>query len=80
MSTRYEAAGTGDVRITVFQAGEEVGMDVIPEGQLGLIFNYDEVFYIQGPAEELIELMQEAIDKIKEATDPQDTERGAPPE
>lgn len=67
MTTRYEAAGTGEVRITVFQAGEEVGMDVIPEGQLGLIFNYDEVFYIQGPAGELRELMQEAIDKINEA-------------
>lgn len=66
MSTRYEGAGAEDVRVTIFPAGEEVGMDVIPEGQLGLILNYDEVFYIQGTPDQLRKLLQEALDKINE--------------
>jgi hypothetical protein len=68
MSTRYEGAGAKDVNITIFPAGEEVGMDIIPEGQLGLILGYDEVFYIQGTAEELRTLLQEALDKVNEAS------------
>lgn len=68
MSTRYEGAGATDVRVTVYPAGEEIGEDIIPEGQLGLILSYDEVFYVQGTAEELRKLLQGALDKVNKAS------------
>jgi hypothetical protein len=52
MSTRYEGAGAKDARITVHMPKTLLGEDIIPEGQIALAFNYDEVFYLQGtPAE-----------------------------
>lgn len=53
MTTRYEGAGATDTSVTVLGAGEEIGVDVVPEGQIALCFNYDEVFYIQGTPEEV---------------------------
>lgn len=70
MSVRYEGAGAKDTRITILQAGEEIGDDVVPKGQIALCFSYDEVFYIEGTASEVKELLQDAIDKITEATKP----------
>jgi hypothetical protein len=60
MSTRYEGAGAKDTRITIHQAGEEIGDDVVPEGQVALAFNYDEVFYIQGTPAEVKALLTKA--------------------
>jgi hypothetical protein len=57
MTTRFEGAAAGDVSFTILRAGEEIGVDVVPEGQIALCFNYDEVFYIQGTPEELVHLL-----------------------
>jgi hypothetical protein len=67
MSTRYEGAGAKDTRITIHKAGEEIGDDVVPEGQIALAFNYDEVFYIQGTPVEvriLITRAERAVESI----------------
>ena len=62
MSTRYEGAGAKDTRITVHAAGEEIGDEVVPEGQIALAFNYDEVFYLQGtPGEIMIALAEASV-------------------
>ena len=61
MSTRYEGAGAKDTRITIHTAGEEIGDDVVPEGQIALAFNYDEVFYLQGKPHEVRELLDKGI-------------------
>lgn len=53
VTTRFEGAGARDVKVTVVKAGEEIGEDVVPEGQIALVFNYDEVFYIQGTLPDL---------------------------
>lgn len=69
MSTRYEGAGARDVKITILRAGEEIGEDVVPEGQLALCFNYDEVFYIQGTIEDVFYVLDRArfeLRKIEE--------------
>lgn len=68
MSTRYEGASAKSTTITVHKAGEEIGADVVPEGEIALAFNYDEVFYLQGGAWDIAELLQDGLDKIKEAT------------
>lgn len=61
MTTRYEGAGAGSVRITVVGPGEEIGADVVPEGQMALAFSYDEVFYVQGTREELSRLLSKCL-------------------
>ena len=64
MSVRYEGAGAKDTRITIHAAGEEIGDDVIPEGHIALAFNYDEVFYLQGTADDLQTLLVDAMAKV----------------
>ena len=73
MATRYEGAGAKDVRITILQAGEELGQDVVPEGQIALCFNYDEVFYLQGTMEDVFWVLDRARHKLLQE------ERGTPP-
>jgi hypothetical protein len=65
VTTRYEGAGAKDTRITVHAAGEEIGDDVVPEGQIALAFSYDEVFYIQGTPGEVAELIGNAERLLK---------------
>lgn len=60
MTTRFEGAGARDVRVTVLKAGEEIGVDVVPEGEYALAFNYDEVFYIQGTLPDLFYVLDRA--------------------
>lgn len=64
MTTRYEGAGAKDTRITIHRAGEEIGEDVVPEGQIALAFNYDEVFYLQGKPHEVRQLLFEGIQQV----------------
>lgn len=64
MSTRYEGAGAKDTTITIVAAGEEIGEDEVPEGQIALCFNYDEVFYLQGRSWEVRKLLFEGIQQI----------------
>lgn len=64
MSTRFEGAGARDVRFSVLQAGDRVGVDVIPDGQIALCFNYDEVFYLQGTPREVIMALEAARDMV----------------
>lgn len=65
MSTRFEGAGAMDVKVTIAKAGEEIGEDVVPEGQVALVFNYDEVFYIQGTVADLWSLLDRARWQLK---------------
>lgn len=60
MTTRFEGAGAKDVTVTVLKAGAEVGEDVVPEGQIALCLNYDEVFYIQGTIEDVFYVLDRA--------------------
>jgi hypothetical protein len=60
MTVRYEGAAAKGVRVTILRAGEEVGVDVVPEGQVALCFNYDEVFYIQGRMEDVFYVLDRA--------------------
>jgi hypothetical protein len=60
MTTRYEGAAAKDVTVTILRAGEEIGADVVPDGQLALCFNYDEVFYIQGTMEDVFYVLDRA--------------------
>jgi hypothetical protein len=39
----------------------------VPEGQIALAFSYDEVFYLQGKAWDIATLLQDGLDKVKEA-------------
>lgn len=64
MTTRYEGAGAKDTRITVHAAGEEIGADVVPEGQIALAFSYDEVFYLQGKPHEVRQLLFGGIQQV----------------
>jgi hypothetical protein len=68
MSTRFEGAGAKDTRITIHQAGEEIGDDEVPEGDVVLAFSYDEVFYLQGTAAEVRELLEVALDRLNAET------------
>lgn len=70
MSTRYESAGAKDTRVTVLKAGEEIGDDVVGEGNLALVFSYDEVFYMEGPAHDLRMLLTEAMNAVNGADYP----------
>lgn len=64
MSTRFEGAGAKSTRITIHKAGEEIGEDVVPEGQIALAFNYDEVFYLQGKPWEVRQLLFEGVQQV----------------
>lgn len=70
MSTRFEGAHANDVRFTVAQGGEEIGVDVLPPGIVALCFNYDEVFYVQGTQSEVGEMLDRARDVLNTATAP----------
>jgi hypothetical protein len=69
MSTRFEGAGATGVHFTVIPGGEEIGDDEVPEGQIALAFNYDEVFYIQGTPEEIGTLLTRAQTALAEASE-----------
>lgn len=71
MTTRFEGAGAKDVKVSVLKAGEEVGVDVVPEGQVALAFSYDEVFYIQGTIADVFYVLDRArweLRKIEEGS------------
>ena len=64
MTVRYEGAGAKGTTITIHTAGEEIGDDVVPEGEIALAFNYDEVFYLQGTAEDLHYVLDVAKNRL----------------
>ena len=66
MTVRYEGAGATSTTITVHKAGEEIGEDEVPEGEIALAFNYDEVFYLQGKPWDVAQLLQDGLDKIRD--------------
>lgn len=70
MTTRFEGAHANDVRFTVLQGGEEIGVDEIPKGIVALCFGYDEVFYVQGTVSEVGEMLDRARDVLNTATAP----------
>lgn len=70
MTARFEGAHAHDVRFTVLQAGEEIGVDVLPPGIVALCFNYDEVFYVQGTVSEVGEMLDRARGVLNTATAP----------
>jgi hypothetical protein len=72
MTVRYEGAGAANVRVTIADAGQEIGVDTVPAGRVALVFNYDEVFYVQGTLAELRDLH----DRIYNLLYPELPERG----
>jgi hypothetical protein len=66
MSVRYEGAGARDVSVFIATAGEEVGDDVVPEGQIALCLSYDEVFYIVGTKAQVSSLLNRALHRVEE--------------
>ena len=69
MTARYEGAGAKTTTITIHKAGEEIGDDVVDEGQIALAFNYDEVFYVQGTPAEISTLLTRAQTALEEASE-----------
>lgn len=65
MSVRYEGAAARDVGVGVLRAGEEIGDDIVPEGQMAVVFNYDEVFYLVGTAEDLSQVLGAARSLVR---------------
>jgi len=65
MAVRFEGTHAMNVRFSVVRSGEEVGVEVMPEGQVALCFNYDEVFYIEGTVSEVIELLADGINALQ---------------
>ena len=65
MSVRYEGAGARYVSPIVLHAGDEIGEDTVPEGELALCFSYDEVFYVVGTKEELLKLLDRARHRVE---------------
>lgn len=66
MSVRYEGASARYVSISIARAGEEVGDDTVPEGQIALCLSYDEVFYIVGTPEQVSTLLNRALHRVEE--------------
>lgn len=66
MSVRYEGAGARDIAVSVALAGEEIGDDVVPEGQMALCLSYDEVFYIVGTQAQVRSLLARALHRVEE--------------
>jgi len=64
MSVRYEGAYAKDTTVSVAQAGEIVGQDEMPEGQIALLLSYDEVFYIQGTRSEVLDVLIDALERV----------------
>jgi hypothetical protein len=60
MTARYEGAAADRTIVDVLTAGEEIGGDVIPAGQVAVVFSYDEVFYLQGTPKALAILLGNA--------------------
>lgn len=69
MSVRYEGAGAANTTITIHKAGEEIGADEVPEGEIALAFNYDEVFYLQGKPWEVRKLLVEGVYQVNKNED-----------
>jgi tagatose-1,6-bisphosphate aldolase len=74
MSIRYEGAPATS-SITVATSGREVGDDIIPDGEVALIINYDEVFYVQGTVEQLRDFITRA-DKALRRVEESQTKQG----
>lgn len=64
MSVRYEFADAGMTSVTIADAGEVIGADVIQPDSLGVVFSYDEVFVLEGTREELTALLVKALARV----------------
>lgn len=75
MSVRYEGAPATS-GITMAISGRQVGDDIVPDGQVALIINYDEVFYIQGTVEQVRDFITRA-DKALRRVEESQSKQGA---
>lgn len=75
MSVRYEGAPATS-GITMAISGRQVGDDIVPDGQVALIINYDEVFYIQGTVEQVRDFITRA-DKALRRVEESRSKQGA---
>lgn len=70
MSTRYEGAPATS-SISMATSGRQVGEDIIPDDQVALIVNYDEVFYIQGTIAQLRDFITRADKALRRVEESQ---------
>ena len=75
MTVRYEGA-PATASITVAAGGRQVGDEIVPDDQVALIINYDEVFYIQGTVEQVRDFITRA-DKALRRVEESRTKQGA---
>lgn len=75
MTVRYEGA-PATATITMATSGRQVGDDIVPDDQVALIINYDEVFYIQGTVEQVRDFITRA-DKALRRVEESRTKQGA---
>lgn len=64
MSVRYEGSDAAYTTVDVLPAGAEIGEDVVREGHVAVVFEYDEVFYIEGTPERLRRILRGALARI----------------
>lgn len=70
MTVRYEGApATSSISMAI--SGRQVGEDIIPDKQVALIINYDEVFYIQGTIEEVRDFINRADKALRRVEESQ---------
>ena len=61
MSVRYEGADAAHSIVYVEGAGTEIGEDVVGEGNVALVIEYDEVFYLEGDPTIVRRLLMSAL-------------------
>ena len=69
MSIRYEAMHVDNLTITPVPAGTPLGESTVDEGEMALVFSYDEVVYLEGSKDQLIQVLSQALADLQ-AADP----------
>lgn len=64
MSVRYEGADARYAAVYIEPAGTEIGEDVVREGNVALVIEYDEVFYVEGHPNIVRRLLNQALGEL----------------
>ena len=64
MSVRFAGSEALYTSLTIAPAGTWLGEDVVPDGQVALVMDSDEVSYMQGTPELIRKRLQRALDSL----------------
>lgn len=65
MSLHVEWLHTSDTTATALPAGSEIGDQLVGEGNVAIVFGYDEAVVIEGSKERLIKLLTTALRRVE---------------